>query len=75
MQDNTLVRSCFVSEAYPPCTLPLSSLVPIHLRDLALETHHRGRVLIVKTFSEPNRLVSIQNAIEDELGDVDRLDI
>jgi len=74
-QDQRMIRSCFIGEAYPPCTLPLSCLVPIHLRDLTLETQHRGRVLIVKTFSEPSRMTSIQNAIEDELGDVERLAI
>lgn len=69
------IRSCFIGAAYQPCTLPLSSLVPIHLRDLTLETQHRGRVLIVRAFCEPNWMVSIQNAVEDELGDVDRLAI
>ncbi|UKZ86806.1 uncharacterized protein TrAFT101_002631 [Trichoderma asperellum] len=70
-----VVRSCFIGAAYPPCTLPLSSLVPIHLRDLTLETQHRGRVLILRAFCEPNVIVAIQNAVEDERGDVDRLAI
>ncbi|KAJ2992462.1 hypothetical protein NUW58_g2161 [Xylaria curta] len=69
------VRSCFIGAAYPPCTLPLSSLKPIHLRDLTLETQHRGRVLIVRTFSEPTSMTSIQSAVEDEVGDVERLAI
>lgn len=73
--DEHQVRSSFIGAAYDPCTLPLSSLVPIHLRDLTLETQHRGRVLIVRAFCEPNSMVSIQNAVEDELGDVDRLAI
>ncbi|KAL7924681.1 hypothetical protein ACQKWADRAFT_319251 [Trichoderma austrokoningii] len=69
------VRSCFIGEAYPPCTMPLSSLVPIHIRDLKLETQHRGHVLIVRTFCEPDYLASVQNAIEDESGEVNRLAI
>ncbi|KAL6897058.1 hypothetical protein GGI43DRAFT_106339 [Trichoderma evansii] len=73
--DNSQIRSCFIGAAYPPCTLPLSSLIPIHLRDLTLETQHRGRVLIVRAFCEPNVIVAIQNAVEDELGDVDCLAI
>ncbi|UKZ67652.1 uncharacterized protein TrAtP1_008807 [Trichoderma atroviride] len=68
-------RSCFIGAAYPPCTLPLSSLVPIHFRDLTLETQHRGRVLIVRAFCNPHYLASIQNAVEDELGEVNRLAI
>ncbi|PON28656.1 TPR domain-containing protein [Trichoderma gamsii] len=73
--DRHNIRSCFIGAAYPPCTLPLSSLAPIHLRDLTLETQHRGRVLIVRAFCEPHYLASIQNAVEDELGDVNRLAI
>lgn len=65
----------FFDVAYPPCTVPLSGLAPIHLRELTLETHHRGRVLVVKCFCEPISASSIQNAVEDELGDVDRLAI
>jgi tetratricopeptide (TPR) repeat protein len=68
-----MIRHCFIGEAYPPCVLPVSRLVPIMLRELTLETQHRGRVLIVRAFSEPNRMTSIQNAIDDELGDVERL--
>ncbi|KAM0466045.1 hypothetical protein ACHAPV_000998 [Trichoderma viride] len=75
LPDEQQIRSCFIGAAYAPCTLPLSSLAPIHLRDLTLETQHRGRVLIVRAFCEPNSMVSIQNAVEDELGDVDRLAI
>ena len=43
--------------------------------ELLLETVHRGRVLIVRTFCEPSRMLSVQNAIEDETGNVERLAI
>lgn len=61
----------------PPCTQPLSDLKPIFIRDLMFNTHHRGRVLVVKTFCEPNAFTtcSILNAIEDGNGDVDRVDL
>ncbi|CAK7199277.1 hypothetical protein SEUCBS139899_001952 [Sporothrix eucalyptigena] len=67
------ISSAFIGEAYPPCTLPLASLEPILLKELRLETHHRGRVLVVRTFSQPNRMTSIQNAVEDVDGNVERL--
>ncbi|KAI6370623.1 hypothetical protein MCOR25_004167 [Pyricularia grisea] len=69
------IRSCFIGAAYTPCTVPLSSLKPIRLRDLRLEMQHRGRVLIVRAFCKPAKIASIQNAIEDEHGDVERLAI
>lgn len=67
------MRMTYHGEAYPPCTVALSSLKTISLRDLKLEIHHRGRVLVVKTFCEPKRLASIMNAVEDQNGDVDRV--
>ena len=69
------IATTFIGEPYPPCTKPISSLAPITLRELKLETHHRGRVLIVRTFGIPTRLSAIQSAIEDENKDVDRLAI
>lgn len=69
------MRTTFIGEAYPPSIEPMSSLTPILLHDLKLEIHHRGRLLIVKTFCEPIRISSIQNAIEDVRGAVDRLSV
>lgn len=37
-----------VGRPYAPCTVPTSELSPIKLADLRLETHHRGRKLILK---------------------------
>jgi hypothetical protein len=69
------IHNCFIGAAYPPCTRPLADLKPIYLRDLTLETQHRGCVLVVRAFSVPNKMTSIQNAVEDENGDVARLAI
>lgn len=74
MNEHTM-RTAFIGEAYLPSLEPISSLTPILLRDLRLETHHRGRILLVKTFCDPMRSSSIQNAIEDVRGDVDRISI
>lgn len=64
-----------IGEAYPPCTQPIRNLEPILLQDLRLETHHSGKVIFLKTFCAPVGLASIQNAVEDTAGDVDRLTI
>lgn len=69
------LRTTFIGEAYPPCYKPLADLKPIPIGDLRLETHHRGRVLLVKTFCHPFRLSSVQNAVEDVNGEVERLSI
>lgn len=67
------MRVAYVGEPYQPCIVALSSLKAISLRDLKLETHHRGRFLVVKTFCEPMRIASIINAVQDQNGDVDRI--
>jgi tetratricopeptide (TPR) repeat protein len=36
---------------YPPCTVPLEELKPMSIRDLRMETHHRGRKLAIKRAS------------------------
>lgn len=59
--------------SYPPCTLPLSALRPMHFNDLRLETRHEGRVLFVRAFGHAIRTQAIQNAVEDEKGGVERL--
>lgn len=71
----TTMSTTFIGETYSPSFEPISSLTPITLHELWLETHHRGRILIVRTFCEPIRRSAIQNAIEDVRGDVDRLSI
>lgn len=67
------LNATIIGEAYPPSVEPISSLTPVMLHDLRLEIHHRGRVLIVRTFCEPVRDSAIQNAIEDVQGNVNRL--
>lgn len=69
------VKKIVIGEAYPPSIQPISSLTPILLRDLKQEVHHRGRVLIVKTFVEPIRISSIHNAVEDVQGAADHLSV
>lgn len=61
-------------QGYPPCLKPLSALKPLtNLLDLVIESHHKGRVLIVKTFCDPVRVECFVNAVEDADGNVDRL--
>lgn len=64
-----------MSSAYPPSNTALAELEPIDLSMLRLETHHRGKVLFVRTFVEANQVLSFQSAVEDKLGDVDRVSL
>jgi len=59
------VSTVFIPAAYPPCMKALSELAKIKVRELQLETQHRGRYLLVKCVTGPNRLGSIMAIVED----------
>ncbi len=63
-------RTMVIAEMYPPSVVPYASLAKMALKELRLETHHRGHYLLVRTIAEPARLISIGTIVEDEHGDV-----
>ncbi|KAK4958960.1 hypothetical protein LTR10_003759 [Elasticomyces elasticus] len=67
------VRTCAISYAYPPSIVKVAELKPMLIEELRLETHHRGRVLFVRAFGHATRFQAVQNGVEDERGNVDRL--
>ncbi|KAK3899288.1 hypothetical protein C8A05DRAFT_37110, partial [Staphylotrichum tortipilum] len=66
----SFVKSSFVPPSYPPCQLPLSDLKKTAIRDLLLETHHRGTYLLARTVTPQHRLTAVMAIVEDEQGDV-----
>jgi len=72
-KDEYTIRQCFIGEAYPPSVRAVADLKPMLISDLRLETHHTGRVLLLRTFGHPSRIQAVQNAVEDANGNVDRV--
>jgi hypothetical protein len=70
-----IMRFIILPEPYLPCMVPFSQLDKMLLRDLLLETHHRGRYLIVRTISKPSRFDGVIVVAEDEEGDTGLLDL
>jgi tetratricopeptide (TPR) repeat protein len=66
-----------VGQPYPPCTASLSELEPMNMSDLRMETHHRGRMLIVKRESPVVTLVARSwTMVQNEDGnDAERLEM
>lgn len=65
-------------QAYPPCVESLSELKSIRLRDLKMETHHTGRVLVVRSFFDPLMSAPLAQpsiVVVDEYGDVNYMAI
>ena len=63
----------FLCDAYPPSTKTISELDSINLAELQRDTHHRGRVLFVRIIDAAIRLAAVQNIIQDEKGDAERV--
>ncbi|KAF1992805.1 hypothetical protein P154DRAFT_594844 [Amniculicola lignicola CBS 123094] len=64
-QEN-MIHSSFMPAAYPPCTSSVSSLQSIMIKDLCLEIHHRGKLLLLRAITPPDRLTGIICLVEDE---------
>lgn len=69
-EEGHLLHSSFIPPAYLPCTTPLAQLKPIAIGQLTLETHHRGRYLLLRAIAPPYRMTAILVLAEDEHGDV-----
>jgi hypothetical protein len=65
-QRNYMVQTSFIPPAYLPCTTPLAELRRTGIRDLRLETHHRGTYLMIRAMTPPNRMTGIMVLVEDE---------
>jgi len=65
----------FVPPAYPPCVTSLDDLKSITLDDLRLETHHRGRYLLLRAITLPYRMTGILVLAEDACGDATLLQL
>lgn len=59
----------FVPPPYPPCVVPLSNLAKTTIDDLVLETHHRGRYLLLRCVTPQDRMAAVMAIVEDENGD------
>lgn len=70
-----LLHSSFIPPAYQPCTTSLLELNPINIRDLQLETHHRGKYVLLRAITPPKRMTGILVLVEDECRDVVLLQI
>ncbi|KAF2801437.1 uncharacterized protein BDZ99DRAFT_577577 [Mytilinidion resinicola] len=64
------MRSSFIPPAYLPCTTPLAELRRVTIRDLQLETHHRGTYLLLRATTPPRRITAIMVLVEDDCADV-----
>src|ERR1700728_1057010 len=63
-----MVHSSFIPPAYLPCTTPMTQLIRVTIKDLQLETHHRGTYLLLRSITPLSRMIAIMALMEDENG-------
>lgn len=68
--NSTNIRSSFLPPAYPPCVSPFNKLTKVMIRSLCLETHHRGRYLLLRTVTQTDTMTAVMAIVEDEAGSV-----
>jgi hypothetical protein len=64
------IRSSFLPPAYPPCVTPFSKLKKVMMTSLCLETHHRGRYLLLRMITPTDTMTAVMAVVEDEEGSV-----
>lgn len=68
--DKNAIRTSFVPPAYPPSIEALSDLKKALIKDLTIETHHRGSYTLLRAVTPAFRKTGIMAVVEDEEGDV-----
>ena len=68
--DEHLIHQSWVGPPYLPSVAPLEDLKKLYLKDLQLETHHRGHYVLLRTVSPPLRMTAVTTVMEDETDDV-----
>ncbi|KFY45972.1 hypothetical protein V494_00672 [Pseudogymnoascus sp. VKM F-4513 (FW-928)] len=71
----TQIQSTFVPPAYAACVVPLADLTKMGVDELRLETHHRGRFVLLKALAGPSRMTALVGVGEDEEGRVVRVQV
>ncbi|KAK1757818.1 SET and MYND domain-containing protein 4 [Echria macrotheca] len=69
------VKQPVMAEAYPASTKSIRDVEIIPLTELRVETHHRGKGIIVKVASPPFVGAGAVSVVEDEFGNADKLAI
>lgn len=67
--EGATIHSSFVPLPYLPSTTSWEELKKIFIKDLRLETHHRGNYVLLRAITHPNRMTALMAIVEDERED------
>ena len=63
------LHQSWVAFPYPPSEASLKSLQPLLIKDLQLETHHRGFYILLRAATPANVMTAVMAVMEDKNGD------
>ncbi|KAF5722004.1 TPR domain-containing protein [Fusarium mundagurra] len=66
--DENTIATTQVPAPYPPCIHSANDLEPIMISDMRLETHHRGKKIMLRVLTPPDRMTAVMAIVEDENG-------
>ncbi|KUJ12563.1 SET domain-containing protein [Mollisia scopiformis] len=68
MESGHMMMTTVIGNPYPPSVTPLKDLEKVMIKDLTLETHHRGTYLLLRFICPAMRMSAVMNVAEDEAG-------
>lgn len=68
LNDRNEIHHSWVAAAYAPSVEPLKTLKKLHIKELRLETHHRGNYILLRVATPPNTINAVMVIVEDEQG-------
>ncbi|TDZ20578.1 DnaJ-like protein subfamily C member 7-like protein [Colletotrichum orbiculare MAFF 240422] len=66
--EKTMLATTQVPPPYPPCVRPAASLRPLPISKMKLEEHNRGKQVVIRTMTPPDRINAVLTIVEDEAG-------
>ncbi|KAF5715964.1 unc-45 like b [Fusarium mundagurra] len=57
-----------IPDPYEPCLIPEKDLELMPISDMRLQTHHRGKKVLLRVKTAPTRAAAIMTVVEDEHG-------
>ncbi|KAJ0333085.1 hypothetical protein KNSL1_013755 [Colletotrichum chrysophilum] len=66
--DQTAYSTTQVPPPYPPCVRSAASLRPLPISKMKLGEHHRGKQVVIRTMTPPDRMNAVMAIAEDEEG-------
>ncbi|KAL8713675.1 MAG: hypothetical protein Q9220_002201 [cf. Caloplaca sp. 1 TL-2023] len=68
-KDQHMIHQSWVASPYLPSVALFESLKKIYLKDLYLETHHRGSYLLLRVATPPMTMTAVMAVMDDEEDD------